>query len=383
MTPIEPTETVEPTEAAEAAEAVEQRYRELSGRAERRLSGGGRDTPTEELRKLVDEVSGQDDPYAWDRYGESGPVERLEQQICRLLGKPAAAMFPSGIMAQQSVLRVLCDESGSRRVALPGLSHLLVHELDGPQLLHGFGYERLTTGASVPGVRDLEKVPGRLGAVVLELPLRDGGYLLPSWDELESFSRACRERAVPLHFDGARIWESQPHLGHGLAEIAALADTVYVSFYKGLGGLAGAAVCGPVDVVAAARRWRTRLGGTLFTLMPYALSALRGLREELPNAPAYHARALELAAALPSRGIRVFPEPPHTNAFRLFAPVPHTELNERIIDFMERERTALTSLWQAADVPGWSWTEFTVVHSTLDWPVDEAAELLAGVVAGG
>jgi threonine aldolase len=364
----------------EAAEPVEQRYRELSSRAERRLSGGGRDTPAEELRKAVDEVSGLDDPRAWDRYGEYGPVEQLEEELCRLLGKPAAAMFPSGIMAQQSVLRVLCDESGSRRVALPGLSHLLVHELDGPQLLQGFGYERLTTGASVPGVCDLEAIPGRLGAVVLELPLRDGGYLLPSWDELESFSRACRERDVPLHFDGARIWESQPHLGHGLADIAELAGTVYVSFYKGLGGLAGAAVCGPADVVAAARRWRTRLGGTLFTLMPYALSALRGLREELPRVPAYHARALELAAALPSRAIRVFPEPPHTNAFRLFAPVPPAELNERIVAFMEHEHTALTPLWQAADVPGWSWTEFTVGRSTLDWPVDEAVDLLAGVV---
>jgi threonine aldolase len=371
-----------PAEATEAAEAVEQRYRELSDKAHRRLSGGGRDTPADELRTVVDEVRGLDDPRAWDRYGESGPVELLEQQICRLLGKPAAAMFPSGIMAQQSVLRVLCDESGSRRVALPGLSHLLVHELDGPQLLHGFGYERLTTGPSVPRVCDLQDTPGRLGAVVLELPLRDGGYLLPSWDELESFSRACRERDVPLHFDGARIWESQPHLGHGLADIAELADTVYVSFYKGLGGLAGAAVCGPADVVAAARRWRTRLGGTLFTLMPYALSALRGLREELPRVPDYHARAQELAAALPSRGIRVFPEPPHTNAFRLFAPVPHAELNERIVAFMEREHTAVTSLWQPADVPGWSWTEFTVGRSTLDWPVDETVELLVGVVLG-
>ena len=63
--------------------------------------------------------------------------------------------------------------------------------------------------------------------------------------------QACRERGVPLHLDGARIWESAPHLGHSVAEIAALADSVYVSFYKGLGGLAGAAVAGPEDEVGA------------------------------------------------------------------------------------------------------------------------------------
>ena len=89
-----------------------------------------------------------------------------------------------------------------------------------------------------------------------ELPLRDAGYLLPSWEELSELSQACRDRGVPLHLDGARLWESQPHLGAGLAEIAALSETVYVSFYKGLGGLAGAAVAGPVEVVSAARQWR-------------------------------------------------------------------------------------------------------------------------------
>jgi threonine aldolase len=367
----------------QGADSIARRYQEASLAARRRLAGGGRADPGDELRGVAEEAGTLDDPRSWDRYGESGPVERLEQQICSLLGKPAAAMFPSGIMAQQSMLRVLCDERGSRRVALPGLSHLLVHELDGPQLLHGFVYERLTTGASLPDVGDLAEIPGTLGAVVLELPLRDAGYLLPSWEDLQAFSEACRDRQVPLHFDGARIWESAPHLGRGLGDIAALADTVYVSFYKGLRGLAGAAICGPQDQIAAARRWRTRLGGTLMTLMPYALSALRGLREELPRVPEYRARALEIAAALPGHGIRVFPEPPHTNAFRLFAPVTEAEVNERILAFMQRERTALTPPWLAADVPGWSWTEFTVGPSTMEWPLDEAVEVLGRVVGAG
>jgi threonine aldolase len=368
------------TAVAEETDSVLLRFRAASVRAERRLAGGDRPSPAEEMRSIADEAAKLDDPEAWDRYGELGPVEVLERRICELLGKPAAAMFPSGIMAQQSVLRVLCDERGSRRVALPGLSHLLVHELDGPQLLQGFRYERLTTGSSFPVASSLTKIPGRLGAVLLELPLRDGGYLLPSWDELADFSRACHDRGVPLHFDGARIWESQPHLGHGLAEICALADTVYVSFYKGLRGLSGAAVAGPPEVVDEARQWRSRLGGTLATLLPYALSALRGLRVELPRVPDYQARAQELASELKTRGIRVFPDPPHTNAFRIFAPVGHEGLNERLVAFMEDERTTLTPPWEAADVPGWSWTEFTVGAATLNWSVCEAVDALCRVV---
>jgi threonine aldolase len=352
------------------------RFREASTRAARRLFGGVRRTPAEELRSIADEAAALDDADAWDRYGELGPVEVLEHKVCELLGKPAAAIFPSGIMAQQSVLRALCDERATRRIALPGLSHLLVHELDGPQLLHGFSYERLGVGASLPSPSSLMKIPGRLGAVLLELPLRDGGYLLPTWEELSDLSRACRDVGVPLHFDGARLWESQPHLGHGLADIAELADTVYVSFYKGLSGLAGAAVAGPEHVISAARQWRTRLGGTLVSLLPYAVSALRGLREELPLVPDYYARALELADALPSRGFRVFPEPPHTNAFRLFAPGHYAELNEKTIAVMEREHTALTPPWGPADVPGWSWTELTVGPATMGWSVEEAADAL-------
>ena len=69
-------------------------------------------------------------------------------------------------------------------------------------------------------------------------PLRDAGFLLPRWDDLVAFSQACRDRGVPLHLDGARIWESAPALQHSPAQIAALADSVYVSFYKGVGALA-------------------------------------------------------------------------------------------------------------------------------------------------
>ena len=68
----------------------------------------------------------------WDHYGEGGPVAELETRVANLVGKPAAAMFPSGVMAQQVMLRVWCEQRGSSRVALPDLSHLLPHELDGP-----------------------------------------------------------------------------------------------------------------------------------------------------------------------------------------------------------------------------------------------------------
>jgi threonine aldolase len=173
-------------------------------------------------------------------------------------------------------------------MAIRGLSHLRHHEQDGPRLLNDFDWALLTTGGVFPTVDHLADIPGELGAALLELPLRDGGYLLPSWAELEEFSLACRDRGVPLHLDGARIWESAPYLGHTPAQIASPADTVYVSFYKGLRRLAGAVVAGPEEVIAELRLWRSRHGGTLWTMLPYAVSALRGLRDELPRMAEYH-----------------------------------------------------------------------------------------------
>ncbi len=344
-------------------------------------------SPQDELRSIIAELDRNLETDAagahWDRYGDGGPVAALETRVAGLLDKPAAVLFPSGIMAQQSVLRVWSDRLGSRRIAIPAVSHLLHHEQDGPRLLNGFEWALLTIGGVVPSVGHLEAIPGVLGAALLELPLRDGGYLLPSWEELEAFSRACSDRGVPLHLDGARIWESAPHLGHSPAEIAALADTVYVSFYKGLRGLAGAVVAGPEDVIAEARLWRSRHGGTLFTMLPYAVSALRGLREELPQMAEYHQRAVEMAELLADRGVRTFPERPHCNAFRVFVEAPGDVVTERVVTVMERERLAVTPPWQdSQDVPGWSWAEFTVGPATMEWSAAGAVDLLVRVLHG-
>lgn len=343
------------------------------------LVGRPPSSPEAELRDLADVAASLDEPARWDRYGEHGPVAVLERRVAELLGKPAVAMFPSGVMAQQSMLRVWCDASGRRRVAMPALSHLLTSEADGPRLLHGFDVALLTDGPTVPGADDLAAIPGPLGAALLELPLRSAGFLLPSWDGLVAFSEACRSRGVPLHLDGARLWESAPYLGHTPAEVAALADSVYVSFYKGLGGLSGAAVAGPVEQVAQVRLWRTRMGGTLFSLLPYALAALRGLDRELPRMAEYHERAVILAERLAAHGIRTSPSPPHTNAFRIHVEREADDVNERRVVAMEREHLALTPPWRAADVPGWSWTEFGVGPATAQWDVDEVVETLLRV----
>jgi threonine aldolase len=302
----------------------------------------------------------------WDVYAEKGAVVRVEAELAELFGKPSAAFFPSGIMAQQVVLRVWCDRTGSKRVAIPDLSHLLQHEDDGPRRLHGFEFDHLTTGPVTATADDLRRLSPGLGAALIELPLREGGCLLPSWVDLTTLSDTARELGVPLHADGARIWESQPYWGKELTEIAALVDSMYVSFYKGLEGLAGAALIGPEDVLAEARVWRRRMGGTIFHLTPYAVSALAGLEERLPRMSEYVAWAGSLAAELTQRGLKVNPDPPHTNTFLLFAAGAPDAIAERKLAFMEREKVEPCGGWRPSQVPGIAVTEVAVHDAALE-----------------
>jgi threonine aldolase len=326
-------------------------------------------------------IDGQDQT-TWDRYGAGGAVTRLEAEVAELLGKPAAVFFVSGVMAQQSALRVWCERRRSQRVALPDLAHQLRHETDGPRLLHGFRFETLTSGwetATAEGLRGLPGAAG-LGAVQLELPLREAGCLLPTWEELVAVSSAARELGVPLHVDGARLWESQPHLGHTFPEITALFDSVYVSFYKGLRAMAGAAVACDEDVAEELRAWRQRMGGTLFAMTPYALSAAVGLREELPTIPDAVSWARTFASELVQRGLRTQPDPPHTNSFLVFADGGADAITERVVAFMAERRIAPCASWWSR-APGLAMTEVTFHRAALEHDPATVADWYADLVS--
>ncbi|MFB9315334.1 threonine aldolase family protein [Nocardioides plantarum] len=311
----------------------------------------------------------------WDGYGERGAVARLESEVASVLGAESAAYFPSGVMAQQVALRIWCDRAGSRRVAMPDLSHLLVHELDGPRILQQLEVEHLTTGPVVATADHLAAIPGRLAAVLVEIPLRDAGCLVPTYDELAALSAACRERGVRLHVDGARLWEAQTHLDRPLSEITALADTVYVSFYKGLGGLAGAALVGAPDVIDEARRWRRRMGGTLFRSTPEVVSALVGLRDRLPLMGDCVRWARAMTAALPA-SVTVVPPVPHTGTFLLYADGEPDDVNRRLASYAEEHRLLLTSPWSPTDQPGRVHCEIAVGEGALELDAVEIAGLI-------
>ncbi len=84
---------------------------------------------------------------------------------------------------------------------------------------------------------------------------------MPAWNELREIAAIAQARGVKLHMDGARLWEArEAYAPHSFADVCAHFDSVYVSFYKGIGALAGAMLLGPEDFIAEARVWRRRHG---------------------------------------------------------------------------------------------------------------------------
>ncbi|MFF3288970.1 threonine aldolase family protein [Streptomyces sp. NPDC003023] len=309
-----------------------------------------------------------------DVYGD-GVVEELERRTATLLGLPSAVFFPTGTMAQQVALRCWAARTGNPTVALHPRSHPEVHERSALSVVSGLRTVHPTTGPRLPTADEVRDCDEPFGTLMLELPLREAGFVLPAWEELVAVVEAARERDAVVHFDGARLWECAPHFGRPLDEIASLADSVYVSFYKSLDGMSGAVLAGPVQLTEEARAWRHRYGGQLFQQYPAALSAMVGLERELPRLPSYVAHAKVVAAALTDAlrasavpWSRVNPAVPHTHQFQVWLPYGANVLNEAALTQSEDTGVTLFRRWFSEDCPpGVSVTEVTVAAEGLEW----------------
>ncbi len=325
------------------------------------------------LRELAEAAR----PLEPDRYGAGDPTWSLERRVAEMLGKPAAVFMTKGVSAQIIALQIHAKARGVPVVALHPKCHLEVDESDAFRRVFGLAGVRLGSDHAPFGPADLAGVAERLGCVTVELPLRRAGFKATPWEDLAGIAAWCRLAQVPLHLDGARLWEVAPHYGRSHAEIAALGSSIYVSLYKGLGGLAGCVLAGEEAFVAEARLWQIRLGAVLPSAFPLAIAGHLGLDRRLPEMPRFHARAVALAARLGAvRGIVVSPALPHGNAFELFLNAPAERLDAAALAL-----AASTGFWLAprsvpTAIPGWSKIEVAIGRGADAWSDDEAVAIV-------
>jgi threonine aldolase len=317
-----------------------------------------------------------------EHYGSGERIERLEARVAELLGKEAAVFMPTGTMAQPIALRIWSDRKGTKTVAFHPTCHLELHEQKGYQLLHGLHARLVGEQNRLITLDDLEGIREPVAALLLELPQREIGGLLPEWDDLAAQAEWARGRGIALHLDGARLWETGPFYARGYDEIAALFDSVYVSFYKGLGGMAGAALAGDEDLVAEARVWQRRQGGNVVTMHPFVVAAELGLDRLLPRVPAYVEHARALAAALATvDGVEIVPDPPQTPMFHVLLRGSREALSDAALEVAEEKKVFLFGDPGSTTSPSWQRHEVMVGEVTLAIGPEELRELYADVLA--
>lgn len=280
------------------------------------------------LRKHGDQGTGEDlvPGLQQDVYGSGALIEDFEAEVAAMFEMPAARFMPSGCMAQPIALRVWSDRAENPVTAFHATSHLELDEEFGYRELHGLNAHLLGDASRPTTAADLRELIGPggdahetgLASLLIELPARGIGGQLPTWGELVELSELCRAHEIRLHLDGARIWQAAPAYGRSLAEIAALFDSIYVSFYKDVGALPGAMLLGPSDFIDEAAIWQRRQGGTLYTAMANVVSARMHLPNSLERMPLFVERARQVAALFSDHDrASVTPDPPHTNMFHL------------------------------------------------------------------
>ncbi|MGV3488712.1 MAG: threonine aldolase family protein [Tuberibacillus sp.] len=284
-----------------------------------------------------------DDQAESDMYGKGKVIEDFQEKIARFLGKETAVFFPSGTMAQQIALRIWCDKKGVTKVAYHPLCHLEIHEEDGLKELHHIEPIILADKERLITLEDVMSIKEEIACLLLELPQREIGGELPDFKELVAISDYCREKGIQLHLDGARLFEILPYYNKTAAEVCALFDSVYVSFYKGLGGIAGAILAGDKAFTEESKVWKRRHGGDLISLYPYIISSDYYFEKRIGKMTHYYEEAMELAGFYNQcQLIQTRPQVPVSNMFHVHIEAPKEQLEPIFAEVYETTGIGLT-----------------------------------------
>jgi len=290
--------------------------------------------PTDAMRRAMAEAIVGD-----DQYGEDPTVQRLERRAAELLGKEAAVYVPSGTMGNIASLMAWCGRGDE--AILGDESHIYWFESGSPAALGGITQFVLPTERD--GTIDITRVAKavrseragypRTGVVCIEnTHNRRSGRVLPL-SYLRELHDVTRQLRVPIHMDGARIFNAATALGVPAAEIARYADSVQFCLSKGLAAPVGSIVTGTAGFIGRVRRQRKMLGGAMRQSGVIAAAGLVALETMIDRLADDHVRAQRLARGLAEiPGIDIDPEVVETNilVFKVDGRLDQAEVVERL-----------------------------------------------------
>jgi len=238
-----------------------------------------------------------------DVYGEDPTVRALEEEVAARFGREAAMLTPSGVMATQTLLATLCERG--TEVICEDDAHVVAYEVGAAAIVAGVQFR---TVAGDAGRLDQARVRGalrpdsfpytHLGAISVEETTNRGGGTFHGISTLQDLRTVADERGVPLHGDGARIFNAIV-AGGGTAEAYGQVLSAFsFCLSKGLGAPVGSMVVGDAEVITTARVWRRRLGGAMRQAGVLAAAGRHALAHHVERLADDHANAHHLAVRL-------------------------------------------------------------------------------------
>lgn len=290
--------------------------------------------PTEEMRKAMAGAEVGDDVY-----GDDPTVNALEKHAAQIIGKEAALFVPSGTMGNQ--LAIMSHTKRGDEIIAATESHIVVNEVGGVAVLSGVSVRQINNENGMVYARDIEAAfrPENIhypdtGLVCLENALGNG-RVVPLDVMKESFE-AAHAMGVPVHLDGARIFNAAVSLGVEAKEIAACTDSVMFCLSKGLCAPIGSMLAGSSDFIARARKNRKLLGGGMRQVGVLAAPGLLALDKMTARLQEDHNNARYLAEELSQmEGITCDPDATQINM--VFFQIGKPDFDEKLMVKRMRE----------------------------------------------
>ncbi len=279
--------------------------------------------PTAAMRRAMADAEVGDDVLDGDP-----TVRRLEARTCELLGKERAFFFPSGTMANQAAVWLLAERG--TEVLLDAGAHLVHWEHAGLAALAGVQIRPVAPAAGrlvfdadalSAAIRPPSQHAPRASLVCAEDTHNGAGGVVTPPDALGAIAEVARAAGLPVHLDGARLWNAAVASDAEPADFARHADTVMVAFSKGLGAPVGAVLAGSEDALRDAWVTRKRMGGGMRQAGILAAAALHGLDHHYAGLADDHARARGIADAVDGAG-GASVVPPQSNIVMIDLPAP-------------------------------------------------------------
>jgi len=304
--------------------------------------------PTPAMRRAMAEAEVGDDVLDGDP-----TVRRLEARVAALLGKESALFFPTGTMANQACIAVLSTPGTEAR--LDANAHIIHWEMAGAAAISGVQVRGVPAGEGrlVMSADDLARTirPPSIHApsaslVCFENTHNGAGGKVTPLPELRALREVADAHGLPVHMDGARLWNASAATGTPLDAFARCAHTVMLSFSKGLGCPVGAILVGDAPVITRAHMVRKRLGGGMRQSGILAAAALYALDAHMERLPEDHANAKQFADRVEgAAGARVVP--PDTNIVMIDLP---DGVTSGAVVAMAKDDGVLISPWSASRV---------------------------------